>query len=205
MINIAAASTTPIDAWKEVCKIGIIPASGTTAVEFAGFTEDITAMDWGEKDVEGMALLNGGRVVKFTPMTDESITLKVYPVKSNGAVSDSEYVASLFHGTGATSTIPAVVNNAITRDTNGIILIWSEALPATSQTLPAASKKAYRIQIVNAYMTKYSPSFDDKTFSAEITFKWAPFKKDGTSNKREEYTDGSVQLAAAITSSTTIA
>lgn len=199
-----AASTTPIDAWKEVCKIGIVTGSSTTAIEFAGWTEDITAMDWGEKDVEGLALLNGGRVVKYTPMTDESITLKIYPTKTNGLVTDSDYAAALFHAVGATATQPSVVNNAIARNTHGVILLWAETLPASSQTVPAAAKKAYRIQIANAYMTKYTPSFDDKTFSAEVTFKWAPFQKDGTSNKREESTDGSVQLAAAMTTTTTI-
>lgn len=200
----AAASTTPIDAWKEVCKIGIIPAGATTAIEFVGYTEDITAMDWGEKDIEGIAMLNGGRVVKYTPMTDETLTLKIYPTKANGLVTDTDFAASLFHATAQTATIPAVVDNTYARQTHGVILLWSETLPATSQTLPAVSKKAYRIQIVNAYMTKYTPSFDDKILTAEVSFKWAPMQKDGTKNKREDSTDGSAQLAAAITSSTTI-
>jgi hypothetical protein len=48
----AAAGITP-DSWKEICLIGIIP-NGGSEVQFAGLTEDITAMDWMEKDIEGM-------------------------------------------------------------------------------------------------------------------------------------------------------
>lgn len=196
-----AAGVYP-DAWREVCKIGII--QGTTCTEFAGFTEDITAMDWGEKDIEGLPLVNGGRVVKFTPMTDESITLKVYPVKADANTTES--VSQLFHPqTALDSTVPIVVNNSLTRNQFGIILLWATTLPATSQTVPGDSIPAYRIQVINAYMTSYKPSFDDKIFSAEVTFKWAPFAKDGTKNKREESTDGSQPLAAAITSATTMA
>ncbi len=204
----AAAGTTP-DAWKEVCLIGIIPESPTGEIAFAGMTEDITAMDWGDKEIEGIPLVNGGRVVKFTPMGDESITLKVYPVDalvdSSGTAAG---VSQLFHpqysgGVFAEDTsIPVVVDNSRYRHKHGIIILWAETLPATAGALPAASKTAYRIQIINAYMTRYKPSFDDKTFSAEITFKWTPFAKDGTRNKREESTDGSAQLAAAITTAT---
>lgn len=191
------------DAWKEVCKIGVITSASASAIEFAGFTEDITAMDWGEKDIEGVAMLNGGRVVKFTPMTDESITMKVYDVRADSATANS--VIQLFNPQGtADSTQPILVNNTITRNPYGLILLWADTLPATSQTVPSASACAYRIQIVNAYMTKCAPSFDDKVKSAEVTFKWAPFQKDGTANKREESTDGTSQLPAALTSNTTL-
>lgn len=206
-----AASTTVIDAWKEFCLIGIIPeaypsgAGGGTCIEFAGITEDITAMDWGDKEIEGTPLCNGGRVVKVTPMGDESITMKMYPV--DALLDDGSDVANgvvqLFHPQSTEdSTMPIVVDNSIYRRKFGIILLWSETLPSTSDALPAESKKAYRVQIVNAYMTSYKLNYDDKILSAEVTFKWAPFTKAVAKNKREEYTDGSAQLAAAITSAT---
>jgi len=191
-----AAGTYP-DSYKEVCKISIIDTDSNVIV-FDGFTEDITAMDWGEKDIEGMALLNGGRVVKNTPMTDESITLKVYPVKADNATTDS--VAQLFHPQStADVTQPIAVDNTITRSQVGLIMLWATVLPADASTLPGDSIPAYRVQVINAYVTKYTPSFDDKHFSAEITLKWAPFAKDATRNKREESTDGSEYLPAAIT------
>ena len=203
----AAAVEAP-DAWKEFCLIGIIPeafptaAGGGTEIAFAGITEDITAMDWGDRDIEGTALVNGGRVIKNTPMTDESLTLKVYDVD---ALLDTDNVANgvpqLMHPqTTEDSTQPVAVDNSIYRRRFGIILLWANTLPATAGTLPAESVNAYRIQIVNAYMTSFKPNYDDKLKSAEVTFKWAPFNKAASANKREESTDGSVQLPAAITS-----
>ena len=204
------ASTYNIDAWKEFCLIGIIPeaypaaAGGGSEIAFAGMTEDITGIDWGEKDIEGSPLVNGGRVVKNTPMTDESITLKMYPTD---ALLDSASVADglvqLFHPQAEEDvTQPIVADNTIYRRRFGLILLWGETLPATAGTQPAISTKAYRIQVINAYMTSYKLNYDDKIMSAEVTFKWAPFSKSASSNKREESTDGSAQLAAAITSST---
>lgn len=192
-------TATIVDAWKEVCKIGILPQDGSL-IEFAGFTEDITAMDFGEKDIEGMPLVNGGRVVKFTPMTDESITLKVYPIRADDEATDS--VVQAFHKqASADTTNPILVDNTITRQKFGLILLWATTLPSTSTSQVTAGQYAYRIQAVNAYMTRYVPSFDDKTFSAEVTFKWAPFSKGGTANKREESQDNSgAQLPVGISS-----
>ena len=196
------AGTDP-EAWQELCRISIIPNLGGAgaALSFEGMTEDISGMEWGEKDIEGVVLLNGGRIAKYVSMTDESLTLKIYDINAENTA--NEGAVQLFHKQAtADVTQPIAVNNTITRETFGIILLWAETLPATGILLPAESKTAYRIQITNAYMTSYKPNFDDKIKSAEVTFKWTPFQQDGTSNKREESTDGTAQLPAAITSAT---
>jgi len=195
-----AAGTDP-EAWQEKCLISIIP-HGTTAISCEGITEDITGMEWGEKDIEGQVLINGGRVAKYTSMTDESITLKVYPV--NAEVGANEGVVQHFHQilAGDDATQPIVVANSQERRKFGIVILWAETLPANAVTVPVTSKTAYRIQVVNAYLTSYKPNFDDKIFSAEVTFKWTPFQKGAGANKREESTDGTVALAAAITVAT---
>jgi len=193
------ADTYP-DAWQELCLIGIIPSDGAMTA-FAALTEDITAMDWGEKDIEGAPLVGGGRVVKITPMTDESVTLKMWPVS---ALLTGTGVSQLMHQqTADDSTDPIEVLNTNTRRKFGLIFLWAKTLPATAQTLPTANIAAYRIMVVNAYCTSYKPSFDDKNLSAEITFKWTPFNKSGTANKIEESTI-STQLQAAITTATTM-
>lgn len=193
------ADTYP-DAWQELCLIGIIPSGGAMTA-FAALTEDITAMDWGEKDIEGAPLVGGGRVVKITPMTDESVTLKMWPVS---ALLTGTGVSQLMHQqTADDSTDPIEVLNTNTRRKFGLIFLWAKTLPATAQTLPTANIAAYRIMVVNAYCTSYKPSFDDKNLSAEITFKWTPFNKSGTANKIEESTI-STQLQAAITTATTM-
>lgn len=194
-----ATGTLP-DSWQEVYHVSII-AEGGTAVSLSGMTEDVTAMDWGEKDIEGVALINGGRVAKFNPMGDESITLKVYDTKADDATTNS--MIQFFHKQStADTTDPIAVDNTITRQKFGIVMLWAETLPADATTLPAISKTAYRIQVRNAYMTVYKPDLGDKQKSAEITFKWTPFDKAAAANKREESTQGSVQLPAAMTTAT---
>lgn len=204
------ASGTAPDSWKEFCLIGIIPeaypsaAGGGSEIAFAAMTEDITAMDWGDRDIESIATVSGGRIVKNMPMADESITMKMYPVD---ALLDTANVASgvaqLFHPQAAEDTTqPILVANVKDRRRFGVIILWASTLPSTAGTATAASVPAYRVQVVNAYMTSYKLNFDDKHLSCEVTFKWAPFNKAATGNKREESTDGSGPLPTGIVSAT---
>jgi len=196
------AAGTPPDAWKELCRIGLIREGGSL-VEFNALTEDITAMDWGERDIEGAVLCGGGRVPKTVAMTDESITLKMWPVS---ALLTGTGVSQLFHAQSADdSTDPIeVLNTTAKRKKYGIILLWASTLPATAATTVAVGQTGYRIQIINAFMTSYKPSYDDKNFSAEVTFKWCPFQKGAGANKREDSSYGNTgeQLAAGITTAT---
>jgi len=192
------------DAYEEFCLISVMnntAGDGSGEIAFAGFTEDITAMDFGEKDIEGVPLLNGGRIVKFTPMTDESITMKVYPVTASleegGAV-------QLFHPQSANDTTqPILVSNSKERIPYRVVILLSTRLPNSATALPNSGEPSYRFQVVNAYCTRYVPSFDGKIYSAEITFKWAPFDEFGTGNKQEESADGTVCIAATATASST--
>ena len=193
------------DSYKEVCLVGIIDLTGAAEVQWAGMTEDITAMDWGDKAIEGMPLVNGGRVVKWTPQSDESVTMKICPVT---AIKNGTGAVQWFHPKStADSTQPIAVDNTRRRDTHRIILTWANELPATAGATISAdgTTTCYRVQIVNAYCTSYKPSFDDKHFSAEVTFKWTPFNKAGVANKREESCDGSAILPAAGSSTITLA
>lgn len=155
-------------------------------------------MNWGEKGIETAALANGGRVEKYIPMTDESITFKVYPVS---CLLDGSGVAQLMHPqTSNDTTHPILAKNTVTRKKHKLVILWSLALPAAASTVPAVGP-SYRIQIINAYLTKYTPSFDGKILTAEMEFKWAPFDRTATENKREESTAGTA-LPAAATSAT---
>lgn len=188
---------TASDAWKEVCLIGVIP-SGGSEVQWAGMTEDITGMDWGDKDIEGAPLLNGGRVAKFTPQADESVTMKTFPVD---ALRGADGVVQWFNPAADTAQ-PVYVPNTRTRTQHKLIFLWATTLSAAAGTAPAVGEAAYRIQIGGAYCTSYKPSFDDKTLQSEVTFKWTPFQKNGNPNKVEESTDGSSALPATTTSVT---
>ena len=66
------------DAWMENALIGI-SIIGSEEVQFNSIVETAD-FDVGEKDIEGLALVNGGRVTKHTPEGDSSITFEVYPM-----------------------------------------------------------------------------------------------------------------------------
>ena len=68
------------DAWMETCLIGISKIAGEE-VQFAGLTET-SDFDIGEKDIEGLALTNGGRITKFNPEGESSITIEAYPLEA---------------------------------------------------------------------------------------------------------------------------
>ena len=68
------------DAWMEECLIGIAKIGGEE-VQFRSLMETVD-FDIGEKDITGIALVNGGRVTKWTPEGDSSITFEAYPLES---------------------------------------------------------------------------------------------------------------------------
>jgi hypothetical protein len=68
------------DAWMEQCLIGISQIGGQE-VQFSSQTETAD-FDIGEKDLEGIAILNGGRVTKNVPEGDSSVTFEAYPLES---------------------------------------------------------------------------------------------------------------------------
>jgi hypothetical protein len=181
------------DAWTEFSLV-MITEKGESGVAFEALIEGFPAMDWGEKDIEGIPLVNGGRVVKRIPMTDESITFKAYPVSVD---LDGTGFMQHFHPQSTDDTTdPIVVLNTNNRNLYKITILWCTTLPASAETVPAAGEPAMRIQIFNAYLTVCKPSFDEYIKSAEVTFKWPPFQKNATRNKIEESTDGSTVLDA---------
>lgn len=188
------------DAWTEFARISIIREGAVTDYSFDGMTEDIS-FEYGDKDIEGKVTSAGGRIVRPISMTDESVTFKVYPTTAK--LDDNGGVVQFFHPQATDdSTEPIVVDNSNERLKHKIVMLWAEGLPtapADAITLPAAGKEAYRIQIINAYMTEYKINYDDKILNAEVTFKWTPFNKAAGANKREESTDGTVQLDAVTT------
>ncbi len=74
------------DAWLETCLISIATIDGLD-VEFAGLTESVD-FDVGEKDIEGIPLVNGGRITKFNPEGDSSITFEAYPLQAGTTPGD---------------------------------------------------------------------------------------------------------------------
>ena len=68
------------DAWMEECLIGISKIGGEE-VQFSSLMETAD-FDIGDKDIEGIPLVNGGRVTKWTPEADSSMTFEAYSLEA---------------------------------------------------------------------------------------------------------------------------
>jgi len=103
------------DAWMETCLVGISKIDGEE-VQFASLTETAD-FDIGEKDIEGVAIANGGRVTKWSPEGDSTITFEAYPLKAGGGEgffdmlhSDDIIVTSTTDGTTSNKLVDSAVN-----------------------------------------------------------------------------------------------
>ena len=191
--------TAEINSWDELCLIGIKNEEDANEVQFAAFTEDISALPTEEKQIEGKILVNGGRIVKKTGMTDKEITFKCIPVSvgRDGRGGLATYLA----GTAGTADPYSAINTNKWR-VNRVVLLWANNLPTTAAAAITAGNEARRFTIVNAYCTKIEWSYDDKELVAEVTFKWTPFNKTAVSNDQWQYTDGTTGLDAVAATPT---
>jgi hypothetical protein len=177
-----------IESWQEVFLFSIQVMDGTE-VQYAGITEEITNFEWGEKDVEGTPLANGGRNMKWNPQGDGTCTLKVYPVDAK--LTGNGFAQIFNPQTTADSTEPIKVVGTRNRNKYQLIFTWAEDLITTITTagqVTTADKAAYRRTIKNAYCTNFKWVSEDRRQGAEVAFKWGAFGLTGNANYKEEST-----------------
>lgn len=189
------------DAWTETCLIAITKEGSSSDVAFASLTETID-IDTGEKDMEGIANLAGGRIVKFSPEGDTTITFEAYTteVGTDTGTTGKGFFDLMFDDTDAVQplSIPATAAGARARDRYRVAILWTDNTSETDAT--AAVVTAYyakRFYAKNGYFTSVKPSFTDGILKISATFKVVPFDKAGTSrNITIESVDATAQLAA---------
>ena len=185
-------------AWSETCLISITPKGGTE-VQLAAMTETVD-IDLGDKDIEQVPTLIGGRVVKKVPQDITTITFEGYPIGI--ATTDNKGLSQFFHITNAATydtTEPLAVNASLGRDLFRVTILWSEVAPTTASGATTAAKAAYRFSVANAYMTSMKPSFTDGILKFTFSFKVPPFNKQGTAQIHEESTETTTALPALST------
>lgn len=194
-----------VDAWMEKCLVSIAAQSGTD-IPFQALTETVD-IDTGEKDIEGMALVNGGRVTKITPEGDTSITLEAYPVEAgSGDISAATAGAGFFDLLHAEDTTePTVITNTTARSKYRLAVLWTEDTTVTnaSSAITGAST-ALRFVGANGYITSVKPSFTDGILKFTIVFKVAAFTKAGASQIMMESTDGTASMTALQSYTSTV-
>ena len=184
-------------AWSETALITInkYQASGTPSdINLAALTETID-IDLGDKDIDQIVNLKGGRLVKKTPQAMTTITFEGYPTDIDSA--DGTGISQMFHGGTWDTTEPLEVNASRNRDLFRIALLWTDDPDATSATgTTSETANAYRIVFAHAYMTSMKPSFTDGILKFTFSFKVPAFNKHGVAQIHEESSDGSASLPA---------
>lgn len=188
------------EAWCETAYI-TIQAESANPLHFRTIT-DTMDFDLGEKGFDTVPTVSGGRIIKFTPETDSSVTLELYPVASGNYWSSSGEEAAGFYdllhtksatydplgGGGAYQKISADTSRTRYR----LAILWTNA-PAASvtsatQAITTSNKAALRIAMCG-YFTQVKPSFTDDTLKVTATFKVPATNKAGTANIQVESTD----------------
>ncbi len=171
------------DAWMEVCLISISKASGND-LQFAALTETVD-FDIGEKDIEGVPLVNGGRVTKFTPEGDSSITFEAYPLEAGTLAGETPGTGffDMLHSTTGADTVPIRITNDRNRDKYRVLVLWTnDPTPTTAEAVTSNTYSAFRIGMADGHFTSVKPSFTDGAMKFTVTFKCAAFDKSGDGN-----------------------
>jgi len=168
------------DAWMEVCLIAISKIDGSN-LSGAALTETVDP-DIGEKGIEGIPLLNGGRVTKFLPEGDSTITFEAYPLEAgtdSGTTLKGFY--DLMHS--VDSAVPVRIINDRNRDKYRVLLLWTNDPTVTAaEEITTNTYSALRIGMADGYFTSVKPSFTDGTLKFTVTYKCAAFDKAGNGN-----------------------
>jgi len=191
------------DAWMEECLVAI-SIVGASDVQFAACTETID-FDVGEKDIEGVPLVNGGRVTKWNPESDTSVTLEAYPLQAgtdSGTTGLGFY--DLLHSSDA--AVPVRVINTRNRYKVRMLVLWTnDSTATTAQSATAANASAIRFGMAEARVTSTKASFTDGILKWTIIVKCAPFDKAAVGNVMWESAAGTAggDILPAIASYTT--
>ena len=168
------------DAWMEACLIAVSIVSGSD-IQFAAETETVD-FDIGEKDIGGIPMVSGGRVTKFTPEGDSSITFEAYSLEAGtdtGTTAKGWY--DLMHSVDA--SVPIRIVNDRNRDKYRVLVLWTnDPTPTTAQSVTANTYSALRIGMADGHFTSVKPSFTDDIVKWTVTFKVAAFDKAAAGN-----------------------
>jgi len=176
------------DSWMETCLVGISVLAGTD-VAFAALTETVD-FDVGEKDIEGVPLVNGGRVTKWSPEGDSSITLEAYPLEAGtDSGTTGKGFFDLLHAQDA--AVPIRISNTTARSKYRVLVLWTnDATATTAGAITTNTYSALRIGLANGHFTSVKPSFTDGMLKFTVVYKCAAFTKAGASNVMMESAAG---------------
>jgi hypothetical protein len=172
-IKIVAAQTN--DSWMETCLISVSKIGGSELAAH-GITETVD-IDDPDKDFDSVALVNGGRVKKWTPQGDGTITFEAYPLEA-GTDTGSTLKGWDDLKDVVDSTVPIRVLNSHTRNLYRVLVMWTNDPTVTAANqITTSTYSAYRYGAADGYFTSVKKSFTDGIMKFTCIFKFAPFDK----------------------------
>ncbi len=180
------------DVWSETALVSISKASDSE-FEFMTLTETAD-FNMGEKGIDVIATLAGGRLVKFNPQEPMEITLEMYPVEAGndtGATGKGVFDL-LWGGIKSDTTQPISISSDRTRERHRITFLVTDDTTVTTATAAInLNQTGLRIIAINAYCTSANWDYTGKVGKATVTYMVPTFNKDGTANIEIQSTDGS--------------
>lgn len=185
----AATPTT----WSEKAKVSFAVESGSD-IQFEADTETVD-IDLGDKDIEAIATLKGGRLVKYLPQEMSTITLEAYPLQAGTATGTTGYgFFDLMNSVDPTQPLTIAVDHV--RNRYRCTILWTNDTTNTSAHTKVTSGSLGLRVIACGFVTSVKPAFTDGTLKFTVQLKAPPFKKDVTANVRIDSTDGTAELGA---------
>jgi len=193
-----------IDTWSETCLIAIA-AQGGSNVKFQAITETVD-MDIGDKDFDIIATLAGGRLVKFTPQAETTITFEAYPLDAG---TDTGIIGKGFFDlmNTADTNQPVQISADRIRNKYRVAIMWTtdtSITDATSAVTYSSTVQALRFVAADGYFISVKPSFTDGVQKVSVKFKVPAFDSAGSANIKMESISGTGVLAALAAYTTSV-
>lgn len=176
--------------WKEFCLIEIQRYDDTNKYMFGALTKSVD-IPVGDKAIESTAVTTGGRIVKYTPEADTTITMEMFPVGAKANQSSPSGMLNWFFGDVAGGTHHdggSYYFNKPIRYQYRVAVLWSSllALEVGNASRPVYVSSAltntgdhFRVSLWGAYMTKSPLAFTDNELTSTVEFVVPPYNNAG--------------------------
>jgi hypothetical protein len=184
------------DMWSEVALVSIQKLSGNS-VEFYTITDSVD-FKIGQKDVDFVATLSGGRLANFKPMEPTEVTMKVYPNElgtSSGLTGKGVFDLFCANTTDATQPLDFSVDRGRTKY-RVTFLVTDDTTVTSATSLITINQCGARLIAKNGFLVEATPTeyTPESGWIWTVRFKFAPFGKDGTANISGQSTDGTATM-----------
>ena len=190
------------DVWSEYALISITKQAGSD-IEFATIIDSIRIKE-GDKDIDLIATMGGGRLVVTKPQGPVEISFDAYPVDTDPWTTPAAGVAQLFDSpTTNDITDPKVSSTTRFHNKYRVAILYTGDTAATSGAgATAAATNSFRYVLADCYCTGMdTDSSSSDPMKVSLTFKGAPLDKTGTANRKIESSATALAALAAYTAS----